>query len=135
MREGSFITVNIIPEGKTTIIKDWQQKVVRWFIYEKYFLYKYFVFRFQNMVAFEYGTWVNFWKLWNFWVFRLKIHNSLDIFCKITILFTVSKMRESEAFLLGADSNLNYFRTICDMNVKLYLLEIIFGEKKIWKKY
>ena len=29
MREGSFITVNIIPEGKATIIKDWQQKVVR----------------------------------------------------------------------------------------------------------
>ena len=35
--------------------------------------------------------------------------------------------------MLGADSNLNYFRTSCDMNVRLYLLEIIFGEKKFEK--
>ena len=43
---------NIRAEGETTF-KDWWRKVVELFIYKKYVLYKYFVFKFKNMVGFE----------------------------------------------------------------------------------
>ena len=33
--------------------KDWMKKVVKWVIDKKCICYKYFVFKFQNMVRFE----------------------------------------------------------------------------------
>ena len=47
-----LIIVNIRAEGEP-IFKDWRKKAVEWFIYKEYVLYKYFVFKFENMVRFN----------------------------------------------------------------------------------
>ena len=47
-----MIFVNIRAEGEPTF-KDWKKKVIKCLIDKKSILYKYIVFKFQNMVGFE----------------------------------------------------------------------------------
>ena len=47
-----LIIGNIRAEGEPTF-KDSRKKTADWFIDKKYILYKYFVFKFQNMIGFE----------------------------------------------------------------------------------
>ena len=47
-----MIIVKIRTEGEPTF-KDWREKVIKRLIDKKSILYKYFVFKFQNMVGSE----------------------------------------------------------------------------------
>ena len=47
-----LIIVNITAESES-IFKDWRKRAVEWFIYKEYALYKYFVFKVENMVRFK----------------------------------------------------------------------------------
>ena len=47
-----LIIVNSRAESES-IFKDWRKRAVEWFIYKEYALYKYFIFKFENMVRFK----------------------------------------------------------------------------------
>ena len=68
-------------------------RLLNWFIYQKYILYRYFIFKFQNLIGYGWRTWMR--------ICWINIYNSRGLFCRTTDLFAnncISDVKEYDSY-------------------------------------